>query len=190
MFQLLTPQLATIASVTNRTEKHGDEEVPAISIGLKVTTSNQILDLLYPGMRQTLYMRPEGQDELPGVEETTPLLRTPGIEHLMLKASFEGWTLVIEHGIDDESEIAMGSCKVDKFKAICHEGGTTDLFFRVGTSDVSPDDAGLLWSKQRQEVSITLRAPEKKPEPIDGSNGAFEVDHPKDATDIFADIED
>lgn len=179
MFQILTPTIATLTSVTNRTEKHGDEEVPAISIGLKITTSNTILDLLYPGLRSALYTRPDGQDDLPGVEETTPLLRSPGIEYLMLKASFEGWTLIIEHGIDEESEIAMGSCKVDKFKAILHEGGSTDLFLRVGTSDVSPEDAGLLWSKQRQEVSVILRAPERPVQSADGEPSE------EDATDLF-----
>ena len=41
-----------------------------------------------------------------------------------------------------------------------------------------------------QSIWITLKAPEKKPEPIDGTQEAFDADHPGtgegDATDLFA----
>ena len=43
MFELLTPTPATITSVTPRTESHGDEKVPAMSLGFKLTMPNSIL---------------------------------------------------------------------------------------------------------------------------------------------------
>lgn len=169
---------ADITSVTARTEKHGEEDVPAISLGFKITTANTILDALSPTLRTTLYTRPEGQEDLPGVESTTPLLRTKGIDEVKLAGTLEGWTLTVDHGIDDSSAIVLGSCKVDKFRCVPKEGGTVELLFRVGTSDASPEDAGLLWAKNGQGVQISLDAPTAKPDAIDGSTAAFHADHP------------
>lgn len=44
MFQITEMTEAHVASVTNRTETHGDEKVPAVSIGLELTCANTILD--------------------------------------------------------------------------------------------------------------------------------------------------
>lgn len=196
MFQLPDYTYATIASFTPRVEKHGDEEVPAISISFRITTSNTILDKLSDTLRKTLYTKPEGQEDLPGVEESTPLLRTRGIEKVELNGKFEGWTLEVDYGLDEEAPITCGGCKVDNFVVFPKEGGTVDLQFRVGTSDVSPGQAGILWSKNHQEVSIRVRAPEKAPDVIDASStgdwpfpqeGEPDGQQSLDATDAFVD---
>jgi len=163
MFELLTPTPATLTSVTNRVEKHGDDDVPAISLGLKIETANTVLDTLSETLRRALYTRPDGQEDLPGVEQTTPLLRTRDIETLSIARTLEGWTLTVEHGIDEETAIELGACKVDKFKVAPKEGGSVELSFRVGSSDVMPEEAGQLWAKNGQEVSITLTAPKIAP---------------------------
>lgn len=67
-FEILTPTDATLTSVTPRTEKHGDDDVFAISLGLKVTAPNTLLDTLAPGLRDSLYKAVEGQEQLPGAE--------------------------------------------------------------------------------------------------------------------------
>jgi len=155
----LEDTVATLASVTNRVEKHGAEDVPAISLRLKITAANTILDKLSATMRSTLYTKPDGQNELPGIEECTPLLRTLGIDHLVFTSTLNGWNLMIDHGIDGIS--VCGACKVDEFKVAPKQGGTVELSFRVGTSDVEPEGAGLLWAKNGQEVIITLTPPDK-----------------------------
>lgn len=197
MFQIQTPTEARILSITNRVEKHGEDDVPAMSIGLKFTTSNKILDLFPGNLRRTFYTRPEGQEDLPGMEESTPLLRANGIELVSLDAKFEGWTLNVEHGIDENDPISCGGAKVDKFRFKPLEGGSLDLFCRVGTSDVSAEEAGLLWSKNGQNVSVTLIAPDPKKEPSGaGASGGPVIDgtkgHPgaaasggPDPTDLF-----
>ena len=187
-FEILTPTDAKLTSVTPRTEKHGDEDVFAISLGLSITGANTMLDALSPSLRHALYMAVPGRDQLPGVEPATPLLRCKVVQEVKLGPSaFEGWTLAVDHGIDESEPITLGGCKVDKFVVLPSEGGTVELRFRIGSSDIDATEAGLLCSHLGQTVSFTLKAPEaRKPETvIDGTTAAFQADHP-DATDLFA----
>ena len=171
-FEILTTTDATLSSVTPRTEKHGDDDVFAISLGLKVTGPNTLLDLLAPGLRDALYKAAEGQEDLPGVEPATPLLRCKLIETLALGACFEGWTLAVDHGIDEADPIKLGGSKVDKFRVTPREGGSVDIAFRVGSNDIDATEAGLLCSHLGQGISFTLTAPAiKKGEVIDGTVG-------------------
>lgn len=185
MFELLTPTAATLKSVTPRNEHHGDDIVVAVSMRMEVTGPNTLLDLLSPRLRHALYQAVEGQDQLPGVEPSTPLLRSNDFDHHTLKASFEGWTLQVDHGVDEDDPITLGSAKVDAFRLEAMEGGTIKLAFRVGSNDISAEEIGLLCGKLGSEISITLHAPEKVPEAIDGTTQAFERDHP-DAGSLFA----
>jgi len=72
------------------------------------------------------------------------------------------------------------------------EGGSVVLLFRVGTSDISEHEAGVLFGKLGQEVMLTLRAPVKADGPvIDGTTGHpgladSQAAHGDDATDLFA----
>lgn len=180
---------AKLRTFTARVEKHGDEDAPAISLGFTITGANTLLDLIDPNIRRALYKAVDGQDQLPGVEPATPALVCSGFTSCALSACYEGWTLSIDHGIDEDDPIVIGACKVDAFKVEPAEGGSVDLQFRVGSSAVSREDAGLLWEKQRQEVRITLQAPKPKAEAIDGTTGhpalAGQGSEP-DAGDMFA----
>lgn len=195
-FELKTATTAKLATFTARVEKHGEDDVSALSLGLRITGPNTLLDLLSPTLRHALYTEVPGQEPLPGVEPSTPLLRTKDIDSLALTYAFEGWTLSVDHGIDERAPIVMGSTKVDKFKVKALEGGSIELSMRAGSSDVSTDEAGLLFGKMGHEVSITLIAPipDTAAGVIDGTVEAFERDHPlfdgqedgaPDATDAF-----
>lgn len=174
-FEILTPTDATLTSVTPRTEKHGDEDVFAISLGLKVTAPNTLLDTLAPGLRDSLYKAVEGQEQLPGVEPATPLLRCKVIDTLALAACFEGWTIAIDHGIDESDPITLGGAKVDKFRVVPSEGGSVSIAFRVGSNDIDAAEAGLLCSHLGQGISFTLKAPEARKEGTTEATGA-EID--------------
>ena len=185
-FELLTPTAATLKTVTPRTEIHGDEPVSAISLGLSITGPNTLLDALDGGkLRNALYMAVPNQDLLPGVEPSTPLLRARGIDEVKCSGTLEGWTVSIEHGIGDDIELSAS--KVDKFRVKPMEGGSIELLFRVGTSDISEDEAGALFGKLGQEIMLTVRAPvlASGAPVIDGSTEAFKADHPE-AGDLFA----
>lgn len=185
-FQITTPTPATLRTVTPRTELHGDEKVSAISLGLSIKAANTLLDALDGGkLRNALYMAVPGQDQLPGVEPSTPLLRARGIEEVKCAGTLEGWTVRFEHGIDDDSAIVLGASKVDRFRVIPTEGGSVELLFRVGTSDIDEGEAGALFGMLGQEVMITITAPvvANGAPVIDGSSEAFKADHPE--ADLF-----
>ena len=178
MFELTAPTEATLKTFTPRTERHGEDEVSAASLGLKIVGANTLLDLLQPGLRDMLYKSVEGQDQLPGMPEVTPLLRAKGGESVKRAACFEGWTRKIDHGADEGDPFVIGGSKCDKFVVTPIEGGSVELDFRVGSSDIDEAEAGWLYGHQKQDITITLHAPEKSAEVIDGSTDAFKKDHP------------
>lgn len=196
MFELTQPTKALLKTFTPRTEKHGDDEVSAASLGLRITGANTLLDILQPGLRDMLYKAVEGQEQLPGMPPNTPLLRAKGVESVKLGACFEGWTLRIDHGMDGDDPFVIGGAKCDRYVITPHEGGSVDIDFRVGSSDIDETEAGWLYGRQKQDITITLHAPEKPAGVIDGSTEAFERDHPgasgqadlldTEAGDVFA----
>jgi hypothetical protein len=169
--------------VTPRTEVHGEDRVFAISLGVQIKGPNTLLDQLSPGLRETLYRAVEGQEQFPEVEAVTPLLRAKGIDQIALAKSMEGWTIHIDHGIDESAPITLGGCSIKKFKLVPHEGGSIDLSFSVGSNDIDATEAGLLCSHLSQEIVVTLTAPTPVEPAIDGTQEAFERDHPSDGMD-------
>jgi len=195
MFQLHDFTEAHVASVTNRTEAHGDDRVPALSIGLEIEAANTLLDQIDPNIRHALYKAVDGQEQLPGVEPSTPVLRCHSIDHAVLTTVHEGWTLTIDDSIDDSAPMKFGGVKVDKFKVDAKQGGSIVLKLRCGTSDIDAERAGALAMHNGQSIWITLTAPEAPVDAIDGTTEAFKRDHPDggsqadllDAGDAFAD---
>ncbi len=185
MFQLESLTEVRVTSVTNRVERHGEDEQPAVSLGLELTDANTLLDLIDPTIRDSLYKAVEGQDQLPGVEPATPVLRCNAFEKHTLTTSHEGWTLSVDDGIDQSTPMVFGSVKIDKFTVDAKQGGSVVLRFRAGTSDVDAEKLGKLAMHNGQSIWITLAAPKPGAQAIDGSTEAFEADHP-DAGSLFA----
>ena len=188
MFQILTPTEAHVASVTNRTEAHGDDRVPALSIGLEIEAANTLLDQIDANIRQALYKAVDGQEQLPGVEPSTPVLRCHSIDHAVLTTVHEGWTLTIDDSIDDSAPMKFGGVKVDKFKVDAKQGGSIVLKLRCGTSDIDAERAGALAMHNGSSIWITLTPPAAPADVIDGSTDAFKRDHP--GADAQADLLD
>lgn len=182
LFELTTPQAATITSVVPRVEQHGDEEKLAVSLGLKITTGNSLLDRLSPTLREGLYMAEPSQQSVPGVDPGTPRLRTDAIRSATLDFAFEGWTLSVLRRVDERVGLILQACKVDKFHLEPIEGGSIVLTFRVGTSAVDSNLLGDLCGWLGHEVGITLVAPKPgaaEPAPSDADLAARQA-LPKD----------
>lgn len=152
---------ARMASLTTRIQKHGDEDVPAVSLGLQMTVANTMLDVIDPSIRESLFKRVDGQPDLPGMESTTPALRCNSIDRAVLSTKYEGWTLEIDDGIDETTPKTFGGVKVDKFVVEPMTGGTCLLSLRVGTSDLDAEKSGMLGMRLGQAIWIKLRAPER-----------------------------
>lgn len=188
-FQIETPTEVHVSSVTNRQETHGEEKVPAVSIGFELTTANTVLDQIDPTLRHALYKAIDGQDQLPGIEPATPVLRCNSVERVTLPTKHEGWTVQVDDSFDESDPMTFGECKVDKFSIEPKQGGSIVLRFRVGTSDIDAERLGKMGMHNGQSLWITVRAPKVKPDAIDGTTGAFQKDHPG-AADGQADLLD
>jgi hypothetical protein len=163
MFEITEAKTVTLNSVTNRSENHGEnEKVPAVSLGVMLETDNFFLDTLLPGLRERLY-EPVGGDKqkpLDGVAVRTPKLRLVGVANVKLDSQFNGWTLHVDHGINESEPITLGGCKVDNFLVTPKQDSIVDVSFRIGSSDVDAHRLGLLGVKVGQKISIRLIAPE------------------------------
>lgn len=186
MFKISEMTKATIDSVTPRVEKHGDDDRPAVSLKLSIEAPNTLLDAIDPNIRRALYMaKPDETPELPGVEQSTPVLRCNSFEKHTLTTAHEGWTLGVDSDIDETEGMRFGGCKVDKLSVEAKQGGSIVLSFRVGTSDIDADRMGWLGMHNGEDIWITLTPPEPKAEAIDGTTGHPGVSGPT-AEDLFA----
>jgi hypothetical protein len=174
-------------AVQNRTEKHGDEEVPAVTLGFEITAANTLLDLIDPALRHCLYKAVDNgqQPDLPDVEPSTPVLRSNAIDLVKLTTVHEGWRLLVDDGIDETTPMEFSRGKVDKVTVDAKQGGSVVLKFKFGTSDVDAERLGKLGMHNGQAVWIQLLKPLPKEEAIDGTQEAFDADHP-DAGDLFS----
>lgn len=185
MFQLPETTEARLTSVTNRVERHGDDEHPAVSLGISIDAANTVLDRIDPHIREALYKPVEGQELLPGIEPSTPVLRCNSFDKHTLTTSHEGWTLEVDEGLDEANPLVFGGCKIDKFIIEAKQGGSIVLRFRVSTSDVDADKLGKLAMHNGQAIWIRLSGSAPQAQAIDGSTDAFQADHP-DAGELFA----
>lgn len=179
MFQLTEFTQAALTSVTNRIEKRGDEDKPAVTLMVEITAPNTLLDTIDPGLRHALYKaKPDAEPELPEMEQVTPILRTNSIDSVALTTVHEGWSLHLDDGIDDTDPVVFGSVKVDKLKVDAKQGGSIVLKLRMGTSDVDADRLGMLGMHNGQDIWMKLLPPEKPAAGTTEATGA-EIDGTK-----------
>jgi hypothetical protein len=110
-----------------------------VSLGLTYEGSARMLDTLCPEVRA--------------------LLAVPGVETVSLKTICQGWTVLIDHGIDEDAPISLGGCKVDHFKITPKNDMMIELKMRVASSDLTPMRLGLLGMKVQQEIVVKMTAP-------------------------------
>lgn len=181
-----------LLKTTPNKEHHGDQLVQAISLRLAWETTNENLALLHPQLKDMLFWRPpqmEAQQTVEGVPETTPFLRVPAVAlPLKLDVSFTGYTLTIEHGIDDSSALELYVCTLQKFTVDAKEGGTTTIVWSLGSNkQITRELVGELCELEGSEIVATLTPPAiDSGDVIDGTTEAFKADHPG-AADLFAD---
>jgi len=202
LFTLTDPTEVTLSTFTARVEKHGKDNVSALTLGLTMTGPNTLLDLvtMNDSLRHALYRRnDDAQEALPDVEPPTPKLRTKMLVSPLALSIPEivGGTLFVEWGTGED--MAFSKCTVNKWRVECFDGGTVTLSFKVSTSDVSEEEAGHLFGKQGQVLMVRFEPPQpivgtSEGGTIDGTRGPGPLFDPdddgegdtQDATDIFA----
>ncbi|HRH29638.1 MAG TPA: hypothetical protein PKV17_12730 [Aquabacterium sp.] len=191
-FELPQGTYILITKATPRKEHHGDELVQAISLRLSWTTTNDSLEKLHPQLKAALYWKvpqEEAQERLEGVPEITPNLRCHAVvTPLKIDADFSGYTLTIDHGIDETTALELYQCEMDKFAVDPKEGGSVTIAWSLSSNkQVTPELVGALCGLEGEEVTVELNAPEVQADAIDGTQQAFNADHPGAAGPLFDD---
>jgi hypothetical protein len=163
-FSIDAMQPAFLKSVKNRTEKHGEEHVPALTFKLQFSTSNDILDMFQPGLKSMLYgpaLGDEVQAELTGVDpvSTLPRLRCALLGPIPFVKEYAGYVLTIDRGLGGASNLVIPECTVDHTEFTPKEGGSVDWEVRVRASGLDAEDLGVACSLDRHKASVTLVAP-------------------------------
>lgn len=158
--------LAKITSCTNRSEKHGKQREPAISIGLTVTGSGALLDHFDGALRTMLFRRPQPKPgDLP-MEDGNDLveLRFPFMRNLDWPNKYAGYTLRFHIGASGADDVLLGECGLKDIRFTTQEGGNVGVSFMVSAHPKDDEDHGKIARRVQQEIFVTLLPPEK---PVD-----------------------
>jgi hypothetical protein len=86
-----------------------------------------------------------------------PTLHMP----LKIEAAFSGYTLKIEHGIDDSTALELYSASLDKFEIEAKEGGSVVIRWSIASNKaITPQLVGALCGLEGGELIATLTPPE------------------------------
>ena len=106
LFSLPNNTECVLTTFVGRTQKSGQDDVPAVTFRLKMASvSNMLLDLFSKTIRHTVYKAVEGQEQLPGMEDTTPILQSKDLTEWSPDTCLEGWRVIVARGIGD---VAIG----------------------------------------------------------------------------------
>ncbi len=151
---------ALLANLNTRTEKSGDEDVPAADINIELNAGREVLDFFSTSLKTDLFDEHGPRDLADGVTLKHPEVRGP----LGIEGEMTGAKLIIEHGVGKPMELI--DVTVTKFKITPVEGGSVALGFQV---QAKPDEKqiGKLYIWQRQKITIGI-VPAELPEMDDG----------------------
>lgn len=179
-----------LTKATPRKETHGKDLAQAISLRLEWwPTDNAAVNLLHEGLQDALWWVPPeaaAQAQLDGVPAVKKHRRVPTMAMpVKVELSLSGYTLTIEHGIDDSTALELYTATLDKFEVEAKEGGSVVIRWSLASNKaITPLPAGTLCGLEGCEIVATLTPP--KPDAvIDGTGAEFKKDHP-DAGDLFA----
>ncbi|APW38486.1 hypothetical protein RD110_15805 [Rhodoferax koreense] len=195
-FELIGKTRAKLCKVEPYAKKMGQKDlIPGIKIRVMATVPNNVLEMFDPSLRTFLYEKTPSsvkvQKQLEGIEIVSdlPQLRQAGarLGALHWNDEMTGCVFSIDHGIGGPSNIKLRDSKVDSFKLVAKDGGTTQVFFTLYSTDVDRDSSGALNMLHQHEVEIELTAPQvaqqksiplddKKDEEGEESGAAAKVD--------------
>lgn len=181
----LNNTLAKLDSLNTRTEKHGDQNVPACDLRFTAHVSNKILDHFHPHLREVLYRQgaqSSGQQSLP-IEHADGLteIELPNLKPLRFEDEFPGYSLGMTEGLECSDVHRIDPVKLSKFELEAMSGGTVRVSFSAA---MKPTDAQLVWLYARQQTSmqITITPPEHGQEASPQVDLVFEDDEQEPST--------
>ena len=181
-FDLPPGTRAKLTKVTPRKEQHGPDLKQAVSLRLRLEGDGALLDLLAPGLRDASLMVPprdDTQQMIDGVPQIPTLLRVQGVDQVRkLDLKLTGYTLTIDHGIDESSALELYTCHIDKVTAEAKQGGGSVVEWSIGSNrEITKELVGELCDLEGTEIEFSQVGPAPG-EVIDGTTEAFKRDHP------------
>lgn len=162
----VSDQLAKIVSVTNVAEKHGNERVPALSIGFYMVTGGDVLGDFDPSLRSMLYRKPQPKPgELPMEHDGLTELRFPFMRNLAWDRKYAGYLLRLHIGASGVEDVLLADCGLKDIRFTTQEGGSVGVHFKVTAHPKDEVDHGKVATRLQQEIIITLTPPENYVEP-------------------------
>jgi len=165
----VSDHLCKIVSVTNVSEKHGKERIPAMSIGLYPVGGGELLDQFDSGLRAMLYRKPlPTPGELPMEHDGMTELRFPFMRNLAWDRKYAGYLLRFHIGATGVEDVLLAECGLKDIRFTTQEGGSVGVHFKVTAHPKDEVDHGKIATRLQQELMITLTPPDK---PVDLFSG-------------------
>jgi hypothetical protein len=182
-------QLCKIVSVTNVSEKHGKDRIPALSIGLYLVGSGSILDQFDGALRPMLYRKPQptpGGLPLEYDDNELTELRFPFMRNLAWDRKYAGFMLRIRIGATGADDVLLTECGLKDIRFVAQEGGSVGVAFKVTAHPKDEIDHGKVATRLQQEIFIDLTPPDHMPTLFDGEPQDDERD-PFEGSDLAQD---
>jgi hypothetical protein len=133
--------LAKIVSVTNVSEKHGKDRVPALSIGLYMVGPGSWLDMYDSALRGMLYRKPQPTPgELPMEHDGLTELRFPFMRNLAWDRKYAGYMLRFRIGASGADDVMLSECGMKDIRFVAQEGGSLGKGFKITAQPASGAD--------------------------------------------------
>lgn len=152
-------QTVKLASVNPRAEIHGEDRVPACDLKIEASCDSDVLIYFHSELRGMLYKPADNPDLIEQTEPEKPTsLRFTKLGPLKWDWEGSGYTLTIDYGLGDKSNIVLGDCKIDGIRIDPQNGGTVNLSLRV-IAHPEADDMGKLCELIQRDIDIDLAPP-------------------------------
>ena len=160
MFQL-DQHHVVLSKLTTRTEKHGEDDVPAASLRIVATAHSAKLDDFSPALRKTFFCKPRvgDQQRIPlesGDDRTS--ITMPEVKEISWDAEYPGYSLSLGVDLEASDPVLLKGVTVSK----CHfefiDGGSVRIAFSVACTP-DGDQVADLYEWQGKELVLTLTPP-------------------------------
>lgn len=160
----LVKERCKFAHLNIRTERHGEEEKPAVDIKMEFTTANNLLSKLHPGLCEAFYKKDDNADLIG--DEQFRALRFPLMKNEIAWNLEIPRTLLRLHGDMDGADIVMAGGKTNNFKLAMLEGGSVKWSFRVQYSEPDETAVAALSQVLSQTMHVSLECAEEEQEDL------------------------
>lgn len=160
MFELICKEII-LENLTTRTEKHGDEDMPAASLKCAIDVSNQILDQFAPGLLESLYERKQKDQAELIKNDMFPDLKFHHLKPLSFELELEGYRFLLVNNLEHKNnDHIIPDATLKNFKFELKDGGSVHVTFTINCAP-EPDAIAYFYKQQKHQILVTLEPPEE-----------------------------